>query len=79
MLYTRCRLGYNISMDTATVLTGVIFGSIGTGYFIYGKKNARLVPMLAGVILFIVPYAISNIYVLILISIAAMALPFFLK
>jgi hypothetical protein len=55
---------------------GMIAGAIGTGYFIYGKKQQKLVPMLAGVMLGVYPFFTSNPILLILIGAGLMAAPF---
>ncbi len=56
---------------------GMIAGAIGTGYFIYGKKQQKFVPMMAGVMLGIYPFFTTNPWLLILIGAALMAAPFF--
>lgn len=58
---------------------GVLFGSIGMGYFIYGKKQRRGIALLSGVVLCAFPYFIANILLMILIGIIFMALPYFVK
>lgn len=35
-------------LTTAALLWGVLFGAIGSGYFIYGKKQGEPIVMLAG-------------------------------
>ena len=35
---------------------GIIAGAIGAGYFVYGKRQMKPVPMAAGVLLCIYPY-----------------------
>jgi hypothetical protein len=67
-------------MDDASVLLwGVIFGSVGLGFFIYGRKQQAVVPLVVGIALFVVPYFISNLYLLILVGILLVALPYFLR
>ncbi|MDD5377426.1 MAG: hypothetical protein PHH16_04935 [Candidatus Gracilibacteria bacterium] len=66
-------------MDTNTLLIGVITGAFGTGYFIYGKKEQMMVPMLCGAILCIYPYFTDNIWILCGAGILFIALPFFWK
>lgn len=66
-------------MNTATLLWGLLFGSIGLGYFIYGKKQKSPVPLMAGVGLMIFPYFVSNTYLLVVVGIALMALPYLLQ
>lgn len=65
--------------DPGTLMWGVIFGSIGLGFFVYGKKQKAIVPLISGVGLICVPYFISNTYILILSGIALIAMPFFIK
>lgn len=58
---------------------GMIFGSIGVGFFIYGKKQKAVIPLFSGLGLIVVPYFISNIYVLVLSGIVLIALPYFIR
>ena len=66
-------------MNTSTLIWGVIFGSIGLGFFVYGKKQKAIIPLLSGIGLMIVPYFISNMYILILSGIIMVALPYIIK
>jgi len=66
-------------MNTATLMWGMIFGSIGLGFFVYGKKQKAIVPFLSGIGLMVFPYFISNVYILILSGIVLAALPFFIR
>ena len=66
-------------MDTATLLWGMFFGAIGTGYFIYGKKQHKFVPLISGMALIGFPYAVSNVVALVGIGIALMAVPYFVR
>ncbi|MDP5214229.1 hypothetical protein ORJ66_14335 [Pseudoalteromonas tunicata] len=67
-------------MDTtAQLLWGILFGGIGLGYFIYGKKQRAVVPLLAGIGLLIVPYFIVNIFILVITEVALIILPYFIK
>jgi hypothetical protein len=65
--------------DTSTLLWGVIFGSVGLGFFIYGRKQQAVVPLVVGIALFVVPYVISNVYYLVLAGLLLVALPYFLR
>ena len=65
--------------DTSVLLWGVLFGSVGLGFFIYGRKQQAVVPLVVGIALFVVPYFISNLYLLILVGILLVALPYFLR
>ena len=62
-----------------TLVFSVVFGSIGVGYFIYGRKQQRLIPLIAGMGLFAVPYLIPDPYVLALAGALLAAAPWALK
>lgn len=67
-------------MDNASSLFwGMILGSIGLGFFVYGKKQKAIVPLVTGVGLFIIPYFISNIYILLISAALLIALPYFVR
>ena len=66
-------------MDSSSLLWGLLYGSIGMGYFVYGKKQSRVVALISGMTLMVFPYFVSNAYLSLLIGIALMALPFFLR
>ena len=62
-----------------TLMLGVLFGSIGLGFFVYGKKQKAVIPFVSGIGLMALPYIISNIYILILLCIGLVFLPYFIK
>lgn len=64
---------------TAVLIWGVLFGSIGVGFFIYGRKQKAVVPLCAGVALCVFPYFIGNVYVLVLVGVVLMAIPYFVR
>lgn len=66
-------------MNTTMLYLGLIFGSIGLGYFVYGKKQKKMVALASGIGLMVVPYGISNVPLLLLISLALMAVPYFVR
>ncbi|TAK90297.1 MAG: hypothetical protein EPO06_09640 [Burkholderiaceae bacterium] len=66
-------------MNTSTLFWGLLFGSIGLGFFIYGKKQKVLVPFLCGLALMVFPYFISNTLPLVTIGVALIALPYFFR
>ncbi|MEZ4526798.1 MAG: hypothetical protein R2941_25440 [Desulfobacterales bacterium] len=66
-------------MNAGTLFAGVLFGSIGMAYMIYGKKQQKFKVMLSGLGLCIIPYFISNLLFLYLICIAITALPFIFR
>jgi len=65
--------------DMAQLMWGMLFGSVGLGFFIYGKKQRSAMPLIAGMALLIFPYFVSNVYLLVIIGTALTALPFLLS
>ena len=66
-------------MQSSTLILGIIFGSVGLGFFVYGKKQAAFIPLFSGIGLMVVPYFISNMYILILLGVVLAVLPYFIK
>lgn len=65
--------------DTWSLLFGLIFGSIGLAYFIYGKKQANVMMRYCGIALMVYPYFIENKYAVLLIGIALITAPKFIE
>ena len=55
---------------------GILAGAIGMAYFVYGKRQARAVPMVAGIVLCVYPYFVDSLLWLSLIGVALVAAPF---
>lgn len=66
-------------MDTSLLLWGVLFSSIGIGYFIYGRKQANKIALYSGLGLMIYPYFVSSVTTMILMGVGLILLPRFLK
>jgi len=58
--------------DTNFLFASLLWGSIGVGYFIYGKKQRELMPMLGGVAMVAVSYFVNSALLMSLISIVLM-------
>jgi len=65
--------------QTALLYEGLIFGSIGFSFFIYGKKQHKIVPLLTGIALMVFPYFIVNQTLLMMVGIVLVMLPLILK
>ena len=63
-------------MTPATLTIGILTGAIGVGYFMYGKRQAKFVPLLAGMMLCVYPYFVDGVVWLVLVGAALMAAPF---
>ncbi len=66
-------------MNAASLFWGFLFGSIGVGFFIYGKKQQRMVPLFCGVVLMVFPYFVSNPILIVIIGAVLMAVPYFVR
>ena len=66
-------------MDSTNVMLSFLFGLIGMGMFMYGRKAARLVPMFVGAALMAVPCFIPNAAILLLVCSCLTAVPWFLR
>ena len=65
--------------STAVLLWGLLFGSIGFGFFLYGKRQKTVVPLITGIVLCVVPYFIANVYVLVGVGVVLIAIPYFVR
>ncbi|MCS6291844.1 MAG: hypothetical protein H8J66_02135 [Nitrospira sp.] len=65
--------------STAVLMWGMLFGSIGVGFFIYGRKQKAVVPLCVGIALCVFPYFIANVCVLVLVGAVLMAIPYFVR
>jgi hypothetical protein len=66
-------------MTASSLLWGVLFGSVGLGYFVYGKKQRAVIPLLCGIALMALPYFISSAWLLVVVGAAVAALPYFVR
>lgn len=66
-------------MTPGTLLLAVIFGSLGFGYLVYGRRQRAVVPIVCGLLLLIVPYFIGHALTLLAIGCALALLPFIWK
>ena len=66
-------------MNSTQLLLGVIFSSIGLGYFLYGKKQKMTVPFVAGLVLMVFPYFIESNLLLGGIGMLLSIAPYFLR
>jgi hypothetical protein len=70
---------FRTAMDTSSLLWGLLFGSIGLGFFVYGRRQKTVVPLVSGLALMIFPYFVSNTILLVTLGIALITLPYFVR
>jgi len=64
---------------TSLIVWGMLFGAIGLGFFTYGRKQRAVMPLFIGIALFVIPYFIPNVYLLVIVGTILVALPYFVK
>lgn len=71
----------NISnaFNTATMLWGILFGGIGLGFIIYGKKQHAIVPLVTGILLSVYTFFVSSTYLIVIIGCVLVAIPYFVS
>ncbi len=65
--------------DTSILLWGVLFSSIGLGYFIYGRRQKHKVAFYAGLCLMFCPWFLGDVLQLIVVSVVLMVAPRVIK
>jgi len=66
-------------VNAGVLLWGLLFSSIGLGFFLYGKKQCAVVPLVCGLVLMIYPYFIPNVIALVAIGVVLSAVPYFFR
>ncbi len=59
--------------DTNVLFASMLWGSIGLGYFIYGKRQQSFVPLVAGLLMMGASYFAPSILIMSLICLGLMA------
>jgi uncharacterized membrane protein len=65
-------------MDTSNLILGLVFSSIGIGYFIYGRKQSNMVAKYCGIALMLYPYLVTNTLAMIAVGAGLMLVPRFI-
>ena len=50
----------NTTTDSISLVLGLVFGSIGLGYFIYGKRQKEALVRYTGIGLMVFPYFVDS-------------------
>jgi hypothetical protein len=57
----------------------LLFGSVGLGFFVYGKQQKAPIPLVCGLALMIFPYFVSNTIILVVLGVALIMIPYFVR
>lgn len=68
-----------MSFTPGALFASMLFGSIGIGAFIYGKKTGTLRPLVLGIVLMVYPYFVSQLALLYGVGIALTAALFLFR
>ena len=66
-------------MSGAWLFWGFLFGAIGLGFFVYGRKQRSSVPLVCGLCLMVFPYFVSNSFLLVGIGITLITACYFMR
>ena len=66
-------------MTTSSLLLGLLFSSIGLGYFLYARKQRAPVPLACGLILMVFPYFVSSALAVFALGCVLTALPWIFR
>jgi hypothetical protein len=66
-------------MGESTIWWGLLFGTLGIGYFVYGKRQRMVMALTSGIALMVFPYFVSNALLIVLIGALLLALPFLFR
>jgi hypothetical protein len=59
-----------------SIFLGLLFGSIGTVYMIYGKRQSSVMHIVVGAILLVYPYLFSNAILILITGAILTAVPY---
>jgi predicted membrane protein len=65
--------------DQTSLIWELLFSAAGVSYFIYGKKQRAVVPLVCGLVLMVFPYFVSSTLLLVIIGVVLLAAPYFVR
>lgn len=75
----RCQTVRESRLNSTSLLWMVLFGSVGLGFFMYGRKQSAIVPLVCGLALMIYPYFVSDNFALIAVGAVLCVVPYFVR
>lgn len=64
---------------SASLWWGMLFGAIGMGYCVYGKRQSAPIALACGIGLVAFPWFVSNAWLMVLVGVVLMAIPRFIR
>jgi hypothetical protein len=61
-------------VNANALLASVVIGSVGLGFFIYGKRQQRVPHLVVGLVLMVFPYLVSSVGLMTIIAVALIGL-----
>ena len=65
--------------SASTMMWGILFGGIGLGFIIYGKKQHAIVPLVTGILLSVYTFFVTSTALIIIIGVVLIAIPYFVR
>lgn len=56
-----CYAERSVDLDGNSLLASLLVGLVGTGIFVYGRRQSRFPQMLVGAVLVVFPYFVSSV------------------
>lgn len=66
-------------METADIVLGLVFGCIGLGYFMYGRRQKHMVARYCGIAMALYPYLASTPWEMLAVGVVLMVVPRFVE
>ena len=68
-----------MAVNESMILWALLFGSIGLGFFVYGRRQRAIVPLVCGLGLMLFPYFVPDTLVLVATGLVLIAVPYFVR
>ena len=65
-------------MDGSSLIVGLVVGSVGLGFFLYGRKQRRAPQLVVGLVMMLYPYFVSSVPVTAALAVGLVGLLWFL-
>jgi hypothetical protein len=62
-----------MNLDANSILASLLIGLVGSGCFMYGRRQGRVPPMVVGAAMVVYPYFVPNVGLMVGIAVALLA------